>query len=69
MEPDKAILGKITFTSRCPNGHEAVMEFEREVLREAFAAGHLSLFCSQCQTFWNAESEERKKLAEIPDSE
>ena len=38
--------------TRCPNGHETLLQFRPSTLRESLADGTLRFYCIRCNTTW-----------------
>lgn len=47
--PDEA---SFLWPTRCPNGHDALLQFRPSTLRESLAAGTLRFYCIRCNTTW-----------------
>ncbi len=47
--PDEA---SFLWPTRCPNGHDALLQFRTSTLRESLADGTLRFYCIRCNTTW-----------------
>jgi hypothetical protein len=58
-DPDEA---SFLWPSRCPNAHDALLQFRPSTLRESLADGTLKFYCIRCNTTWLPSAAEIEAL-------